>query len=154
MDITPFFIAVRDAPFSIIKLLFDYGGSIEYGQLLHFAISRASLDRLEVFEYILNKRASVNAIIFQNYLESYKQEKYSGLGTPLYSAAEKGNLNIIQILLVKGANPLIKDSTGRLTIGLARYYGHNKVVEYLRPLSVPSSEPYYSFINSRRIRTD
>jgi len=154
LDITPLSIAVRDAPFSIIKLLFDHGGSIEHGQLLHFATSRASLDRLEVFEYILNKGASVNAIMFQNCLESYEQEKYSGLGTPLHSAAEKGNLDMVQILLAKGADPLIKDSTGQLAIGLARYYGHDKVVEYLRPLSVPSSEPHYNFTDGRRVGTD
>ena len=35
LDLTPLSIAVADAPFAVISLLFDRGGSIEHGQLLH-----------------------------------------------------------------------------------------------------------------------
>lgn len=151
LDITPLSIAVRDARFAIIKLLFDHGGSTEHGQLLHFTMSRASPDRLEVLEYILNKGASINDIMFQNCLESYEQEKYSGLGTPLHSAAEKGNLDMVKMLSAKGADPLIKDSRGQLAIELAEYHGFSVVVARLRPLSVLPSEPRHDWTEGRRV---
>ena len=132
LDITPLSIAVRDAPFDIIRILFDNGGSIEHGQLLHFAAKRVLPDRIEVFEYLLDKGASINGIMFQDCEESYEQERYSGLGTPLHSAAATGHLDMVEMMLLKGADPLIKDSTGRLAIEDAEYYGLSAVATRLR----------------------
>ena len=73
--------------------------------------------------------------MFQNCVESYEQEKYSGLGTPLHSAAKSGHLDIVEMMLLKGADPSIKDSTGRLAIEVAEYYGLSAVTARLRPLS-------------------
>ncbi|KAL9100960.1 MAG: hypothetical protein Q9163_003724 [Psora crenata] len=136
LDITPLSIAVRDSPFDIIRILFDKGGTIKHGQLLHFAAKRVLPDRVKVFEYLLEKGASINGIMFQDYPESYEQERYSGLGTPLHSAAKAGHLDIVEMMLLKGADPLIKDSTGRLAIELAEYYSFSAVTALLRPLSV------------------
>lgn len=38
LDLTTPSVAVQEASFDIIKLLFKYGGSIEYGQLLDTAV--------------------------------------------------------------------------------------------------------------------
>lgn len=135
LDITPLSIAIRDAPFDIIRILFDKGGSIELGQLLHFAAKRVLPDRIKVLEYLLDKGASINSIIFQNDTESYEQERYSGLGTPLHSAAKSGHPDIVEMLLLKGADPSIKDSTGRLPLEVAEYHGQSAVTARLRPLS-------------------
>lgn len=132
LDITPLSIAVRDAAFDVIRLLFDNGGSIEHGQLLHFAAKRVLPDRIEVFEYLLEKGASINGTMFQNYKESYEQERYSGLGTPLHSAAKTGHLDMVEMMLLKGADPFIKDSTERLAIEGAEYYGLSAVAARLR----------------------
>src|SRR5438876_40828 len=62
LDFTPLSVAVEKAPFKIIKLLFHYGGSINCGQLLHYAIRRDAPDRLEVLEFILNKGPPINHV--------------------------------------------------------------------------------------------
>ena len=134
LDITPLSIAVRDAPFDSIRLLFDKGGSIKSGQLLHFAAYRLLPDRIAVFEYILEMEqgASINSTMFQSCSESYEQERYSGLGTPLHSAATIGHLDMVEMMLLKGADPFIKDSMGYLAIEDAEYFGRDAVVTRLR----------------------
>ena len=69
-----------------------------------------------MLKFILDKGVHVNDIMFQNSVESYEQEKYSGLGTPLHTASRKGRLDMVEILLAKGTDPLIKDSWGHLAI--------------------------------------
>ena len=85
---------------------------MEHGQLLHSATKRSLPDRNKVFEYLLDKGASINSIMFENCVESYEQERNSGLGTPVHSAAKTGHLGMVELLLLKGADPLIKNSNG------------------------------------------
>lgn len=92
--------------------------------------------------------------MFQNCLDNYEQEKYSGLGTPLHSAARKGRLDIVEMLLAKGADPLVKDSRGKLAIELAEYYGFGLVVARLRRLSVLPSQPRHDWTEGRRVGDD
>ncbi|KAL9594939.1 MAG: hypothetical protein Q9219_006745 [cf. Caloplaca sp. 3 TL-2023] len=139
IDVTPLSIAVRHASFDNIRVLFDHGGSIKHGQLLHFAVNRDLPDRLDVLEYLLNKGARINDVMFENSPSSYEQERLSGLGTPLNSAAKIGRLDVVDFLLSRGADPLIKDSYGKLPIDKAKYYGWSDVIDRLRPLS--TSEP-------------
>ena len=135
LDITPLSIAVRDASFEVIRILFDHGGSIKHGQLLHFAAIRGLPDRLNVLNYLIDKGAPVNGIMFENYRDSYEQEYLSGLGTPLHSAAVKGYLDIVDQLLSRGADPSIRNSWGKLAVDEAEYYGWREVTDRLRPLS-------------------
>ena len=135
LDITPLSIAVRDAPFEIIRTLFDHGGSIEHGQLLHFAAIRGLPDRIDVLSYLLDKGAPINSVMYEHSVDSYEQEKLSGLGTPLHSAAATGCLEMVDMLLSSGANPLTENSRGKLAIEEAEYHGWNKVADRLRPLS-------------------
>ena len=135
LDITPLSIAVRDAPFENIRILFDHGGSIEHGQLLHFAVVRGLPDRIEVLDYLLDKGASINSLMYENSADSYEQERLSGLGTPLHSAAAMGRLDMVDILLLRGANPRIENSLGKLAIEEAEYHGWSDVIDRLRSLS-------------------
>ena len=135
LDITPLSIAIRDAPFENIQILFDHGGSIEHGQLLHFAAIRDLPDRVEVLNYLLDKGALINSIMYENSADSYEQEKLSGLGTPLHSAATTGHLDMVNILLSRGADPSIKNSWGRLAVEEAEYYGRSEVAGRLRLFS-------------------
>ncbi|KAL9103918.1 MAG: hypothetical protein Q9163_001066 [Psora crenata] len=141
LDITPLSIAVLEAPFAIIRLLFHYGGSIKHGQLLHYAVKRDTSDRIDVLEFIISKGPSINSIMYQNRLDCYNQQKLFGIGTPLHEAAEDGKLDIVEILLSKGADPLIKDARGMLALERAQLAGHSVVVGHLLPLSVPSWIP-------------
>ena len=73
--------------------------------------------------------------MYKNSLDSYEQERFSGLGTPLHSAAATGRLDIVDMLLSRGADPSIKNSWGKLAIEEAEYYGWSEVINSLRSLS-------------------
>ena len=115
--------------------MFDHGGSIEHGQLLHFAAIRGLPDRLDVLIYVLDKGAPINSLMYENSADSYEQERFSGLGTPLHSAASTGCLAMVDMLLSRGADPSIKNSCGKLAVEEAEYYGWSDVTDRLRSLS-------------------
>ena len=143
--------AVYEAPFAIIKLLFDHGGSIKHGQLLHYAVRRNHPDRLEVLRFIINKGPPINNVMYQDRLDCYDQFKYFGIGTPLHEAAEEGKLDMVELLIAEGADPLVRDASGELAIKRARRAGHNAVVKRLLPLSDPSSQPRHDFTERHRV---
>lgn len=70
LEETPLSIAVRDAPFDVIRRFFNLGGSIKQGQLLHFAVNRRLHNRLNIVDYFLNKGAPVNSDMFENSADS------------------------------------------------------------------------------------
>ena len=140
MGVTPLSAALLHAPFETIALLFNRGGpeSIEYGQLLHHAIFREHTDHLQVLEYLFARGAliNINQLKYQDRPSAFDEENLIiGCGTPLHGAADKGLLNVVKLLLNKGADPLILDGKGRLAIDLAQISHHNNVVRYLTPLS-------------------
>ena len=51
--------------------------------------------------------------------------------TALIKAAKTGNLEIVEILLEKGASPNLTDFTGRTALDHARQNRHSRVVERL-----------------------
>ena len=150
LDLTPLSVAVSEAPFAVILLLFAHGGSVEHGQLLHYAVRRNSTDRVKVLEYIINKGAPINNVMYQNRLGCYYHQMAFGVGTPLHEAAEEGKLEMVELLLSRGADPLIKNARGRLAIERAERYGHTAIVERLRALSA-SSDSHHNFTDGRRV---
>lgn len=135
LDITPLSIAIRDAPFENIRILFDHGGSIEHGQPLQFAAIRGLPDRIDVLNFLIDKGAPVNSVMYENSPDSYEQERFSGLGTPLHIAAATGCLDMVDMLLSRGADPSIKNSLGKLAVEGAEYHGCSEVANRLRSLS-------------------
>lgn len=131
LDITPLSIAVRDAPFETIRILFDHGGSIEHGQLLQSAAIRDLPDRVDVLSYLLDKGAPIDSVMYENSPDSYEQERFSGLGSALHSAAATGRLDMVNLLLSRGADPSIKNSRGKLAIEEAEYHGWSAVAARL-----------------------
>lgn len=55
LDITPLSAAVQYAPMSVLKLLFEHGGSIAFGQLLNYAAWRELDDRVDVVMFFSPK---------------------------------------------------------------------------------------------------
>ena len=140
MDSTPLSRAVRCAPFHIIVLFFDIGGpsSIEHGQLLHHAVYRDLPDRLKVIEYVLMKGAlpKINNLKYHDRPRLAEEENWViGAKTPVHWAAMNGKLDVVKYLVMRGANPTIRDGKGRLAIDEAQTAGFDNVVKYLQSLS-------------------
>ncbi|KAL8961271.1 MAG: hypothetical protein Q9183_005332 [Haloplaca sp. 2 TL-2023] len=132
VDETPLSVAVRDAPFETIKLLFDHGGSTKHGHLLHYAIYRKLPDQLEVFKWIFEKgRFRINDIMHQNDPRAFIQNEFANLCTPLHSAVIGGHLEIVDILLSNGADPGVKSSLGHLPLMDARAKGFHEIADRL-----------------------
>ncbi len=123
-DTTPLSNAVRDASLDIRTLLFDNGGSKEYGELLHWAIFRPSDDCLDGVKLILRKGAPINLLKYQNDKSSWSWRKPFNLGTPLHTAARIGKVDIVEELLSNGADPFIRDSCGELALETALDENH------------------------------
>lgn len=70
--------------------------------------------------------------MYQDCENSYEQERFSGLGTPLHAAAKDGDLDMVEMMLLKGADPFIKDSRGRLAVEAAEFHGMGAVATCLR----------------------
>lgn len=99
----------------MLKILFEHGASVKNGAPLHFAVrgERAT----EIIEFLIEKGASVNELLFQNDLTSWNHfVEALPLGTPLHEAARIKNKRIFELLLQYGADPKIKDNFGQLPL--------------------------------------
>ncbi|KAF2216112.1 hypothetical protein CERZMDRAFT_2731, partial [Cercospora zeae-maydis SCOH1-5] len=132
MDKTPLSAAVQYAPLSVVQMLFANGGNVERGQLLHAAIWRKLDDRKTMVEYVLQRGAAVNAVLYQNRPEIYLMREPFGLGTPLHAAAAIGDEDVLRVLIRHGAKLDIKDSRGFLAVERAEVNGHGSVAQFLR----------------------
>ena len=117
-DCTPLSLAVRDAPLAIIMLLFERGGSVERGQLLHYAAQQKREDRMKILQLILAKNPSfiggmVNKLKDEDSPDDYCRNICSDLDTPLHYAAREGLLNMMQFLLLNGASTQRQDPQGK-----------------------------------------
>lgn len=141
LDITPLSYAVRKAPFENIKLLFERGGSVHSGQLIHDAIGRIHHhpDTIEVLDCLLEKGSPINRIQYEGDYKSLPQSIFT-IGTPLHGAVHCGRLDIVKFLLRKGAHPLIRDTLRLTPVQRAEMQGKTEIVEYLRPIS-EAAEP-------------
>jgi len=52
--------------------------------------------------------------------------------TPLHSAVERGQADIVELLVAKGADVTAKDRQGRTALTIAERKGHTEIVELLR----------------------
>ncbi|KFY36697.1 hypothetical protein V495_07671 [Pseudogymnoascus sp. VKM F-4514 (FW-929)] len=139
-DYTPLSVAMVKASFATIKLLFDRGGSVEHGQLLHHVAVRQKPDRIKILNFILKKGApGMNRLLHQHRHANYLSLESAGLDTPLGMAARVGALDIAQHLLKHGADPTIRNSLGDLPIDTAEYHNNLDMVALLSEYSATSS---------------
>lgn len=134
LDITPLSAAVQYAPMSVLKLLFEHGGSIAFGQLLNYAAWRELDDRVDVVMFLLAKGASINNSMYQNRLDCYRQREALALGMALYDVAAIGSIDVVRTLVDAGAELRIKDSRGETPLQRAERNNHFDVIQYLQPL--------------------
>ncbi|KAL8648564.1 MAG: hypothetical protein Q9210_004917 [Variospora velana] len=140
MGVTPISRALVYASIDIIQMLINHGGpqSIDHGQLLHHAVHRETSDCLQVLEYLFTKGALriINQLKHQDRLDLFEEENLIvGCGTPLHEAARLGKQDVVEFLVARGANALIRDGKGLLAIDWALQAGQGEVVEYLTSLS-------------------
>ena len=165
-------VAVRDAPFNTIKLLFDRGGpdSIRKGDLLWYAVHRQLPDYMQVLEYLLAKGATadLNKLASHDRPDlAYYEDMLLGRGTPLHSAARSGRLDVVKLLVSYGADPkvwtsptTVRVSKRRLPIDEARKELRYKertgdfegIIAFLEPLSQPIvDQQELSFVGLERL---
>lgn len=122
-------------------LLFERGGSVERGQLLHYAAQQKREDRMKILQLILAKNPSfiggmVNKLKDEDSPDDYCRNICSDLDTPLHYAAREGLLNMMQFLLLNGASTQRQDPQGKNAQNWAEYYKQKPVVEELENAEV------------------
>ena len=131
-DVTPTSVAVQLAPMSTIRLFLERCSGIQRGQLLHFAIDRANKDVLEVIELLLNLGCPINSIMFQDDPRSWMEVKFGEPGTPLFTAVQNGNTDIVAYLLSRGGDPACPSIKGRTPLEAAESKGYTSIINILR----------------------
>lgn len=135
LDKTPLSAAVQYGPLSVIELLFANGGNIKNGQLLHYAIWRDRDDCFAIVKYLLEKGAPVNAVMYSNEPNSFLQREAFGLGSPLHDAAATGDLNVLRLLVDRGADVRLRDTRGHLPYERAQANNHELAAQFLLSIS-------------------
>lgn len=113
VNLTPLSDAVRLAPISIINLLFDHGGDVTKGELLHHAMDRDNdnATMLQVITLLLDKGAPINRNMYEDD-ELGMQMCTQRSMTPLHYAAVKNLVDIARLLVHRGANVHKLDNAG------------------------------------------
>lgn len=133
-DLTPMSQAMRRAPLDIIKILFDRGGDLKQGQLLHHAVLREGPDDLELVGLLLDIGLPINEIQYQNCPQTFEECYAFALGTPLHYAAEKGKPELVSLLLQRGADPSLKNTKGRTGLETAIFLQKTEVASILESI--------------------
>jgi len=121
-DVYPLTAAARRRDVPIMEMLLSRGAKINLGYEGENALMLAvGLGDIKMAKYLLSKGADPNA-----------SEGSDLTGTHLMFAAEKGNLEMIKLLVEHGAKVNSKMSDGSTVITRAQKQGNTAVVEYLK----------------------
>ena len=116
-------VAVYEAELKTIGFLLANGGDIEQGCLVMYAVLARRIDKLEL---LVGQGAAINVVCDEDNPEYWSLERRLGsastgpYGTPLHYMVRKGDRNMVEALLRRGANPEIRDSDGRTALDIAQ----------------------------------
>ncbi|KAL8673288.1 MAG: hypothetical protein Q9168_002286 [Polycauliona sp. 1 TL-2023] len=134
-DITPLSRAVQRSSFDVIKLMFQYGGSTIYGQLLNMASDRTDPDSVPILQFLFDHG---DKRINSTYLEDRPDlDPWHALdnAAPLHHAARVGNIDTVQWLLQHGADPTRRTKRvvgyGTTPLDSARHTNHTEIAKLL-----------------------
>ena len=134
-DITPLPRAVQRAPFEVIQLLFQHGGSTAQGQLLNMASDRTDPDTVAILQFLFDHG---DTRINDTYLSTRPELNVRGCinnAAPLHHAARVGNIDSVRWLLRHGANPwqrtVVTIGYGTTPVDSACYDNHMDIVDLL-----------------------
>ncbi|KAG6895683.1 hypothetical protein C0992_013293 [Termitomyces sp. T32_za158] len=120
--------AVINESLETVEILIDMGGAwINNTNALKFA---ARYGRADMVELLLEKGAKIDEIP-RRYDEDVSMHRDTGMGTALHQAAVAGQLEVVQFLLKKGADPRLKNAVGKTALELAREENHAMLVDVL-----------------------
>lgn len=98
--------------------MFDHGGDINKGQLIHHAVQR-EIDATEILELLFQKGATVNSVLYANHEQSWNAQFFLGLGTVLHEAVSRKSPSLVTYLIDKGVDISIANSRGQTALDLA-----------------------------------
>ena len=144
-DITPLSIAAQRAPFEIIKLLFQHGGSTTRGQLLNMASNRTDPDSVAILQFLFDHGDTNVNEIYQRIRPELGLNDWKNNGAPLHHAARVGNRDTVIWLLRHGANPskrtVVTVGYGATPEDHAAYNNHSDIVDLLIQAVKDSTDP-------------
>lgn len=120
-SVTPLFQTVFDNQPRMTKLFLENGGDPNFYQsgatILHLAVFFCYVDIVEI---ILASNVNVDALDENG-------------NTPLHYAIYKNNFPITNLLLQKGANPLIPSARNKTAIDYAKFFGNREMLKLFFP---------------------
>ena len=142
-DVMPLSCAVAVAPLSIIKLLFEHGGSTAHGQQVNFASDRTDSECVPVLQYLVDRGAPVNDTLWGTGPELANWADV-GATAPLPNAAAAGNIDSVGFFLEHGADRKKRSvGFGKLPLDTALACKHMEIARILseeEALRAPQSD--------------
>jgi hypothetical protein len=96
-------------PTSFMALLLAHGTGLQQTGALHLA---AGLGRVEMVSYLLDNGAEVNKYMPLDFIGDYREPPLD-LGYPLHHSVYGGKIDVVRVLIEKGADPGLRTAGGR-----------------------------------------
>ena len=113
----------------LLQLFLSFGGDVRRGQVLHWAIERQQ-ECCEVVTMLLQQDAPSNILEFDGIFPVWTVLQH--LGTPLHKAVRLNKLDVVDQLLKYGADPDMKDTSGRTARDIATELGRAGVISLIQ----------------------